>query len=103
MAAAPVAVGGIVTFYVSGLGVTTPVMQDGSLATAPLPTLNASVGVLLGGTNAKVLYAGPAPGEIAGLTQINIQVPSGLPGGLIPLLVTSGEAASQPGVTLAVK
>jgi uncharacterized protein (TIGR03437 family) len=88
---------------VSGLGITTPAMPDGSLAADPLPTLDAPVSILMGGMNAKVLYAGPAPGEIAGLTQINIQVPSGLPSGLIPLLVTSGEAASQPGVTLAVK
>jgi uncharacterized protein (TIGR03437 family) len=99
----PVAPGGIVTFYASGLGATAPVMTDGSLASVPLPILNASVGVLVDGTAADVLYAGPAPYEIAGLTQINIRIPATTPSGSAPLLVVAGGNASQPGVTLAVQ
>lgn len=101
--ATPVHAGGIVTFYVSGLGATTPIMLDGSLASSPLAKLNGAVEVFLGGVQAQVLYAGPAPGEIAGLTQINIQVPSGVPSGMVPLLVTAGGAASQPGANLAIQ
>jgi uncharacterized protein (TIGR03437 family) len=78
-------------------------MPDGSLAGVPLPQLNASVSVLVGGQPADLLYAGPAPGQIAGLMQLNIRVPSSAPSGLAPLLVVAGDSASQPGVTLAVQ
>jgi uncharacterized protein (TIGR03437 family) len=99
----PAKAGGILTFYVSGLGVTTPVMQDGALTAPPLPKLVASIHVLVAGVEARVLYAGPAPGEIAGLTQVNIQIPTSTPSGLVPLLVVAGDSASQPGVNLAVR
>jgi uncharacterized protein (TIGR03437 family) len=102
-AASPAARGGVVTIYATGFGVTTPAMTDGSLAAAPLPRLNAAVRVLVGGAAADVLYAGPAPGQIAGLTQINLRIPAAAPSGAASLLVIAGESASQPGVTLAVQ
>jgi uncharacterized protein (TIGR03437 family) len=99
----PAPPGGIVTVYVSGMGASTPAMPDGSLAMAPLPQLNASVRVLVGGTAADVLYAGPAPGEIAGLTQINIRIPQNASAGAVPLLVIAGGNPSQAGVTLSIQ
>jgi uncharacterized protein (TIGR03437 family) len=101
--ATPAAPGGIVAIYATGLGVTTPAMPDGSLAGTPLPQLNASVRVLVAGVDAQVLYAGPAPGEIAGLTQINLRIPATATGGLTPVLILAGDNASQPGVTLAIQ
>jgi uncharacterized protein (TIGR03437 family) len=92
-----------VAIYATGLGVTTPAMPDGSLAGTPLPQLNASVRVLVAGVDAQVLYAGPAQGEIAGLTQINLRIPATATGGLIPVLILAGDNASQPGVTLAIQ
>jgi uncharacterized protein (TIGR03437 family) len=102
-ASTPARRGGIVTFYAAGLGVTTPAMQDGSLAGSPLPVLSTPVRVLLGGTAVNALYAGPAPGLVSGLTQINIQIPGNAPTGLVPLLILSGESPSQPGVRLAIQ
>jgi uncharacterized protein (TIGR03437 family) len=102
-AASPASRGSVVTMYATGLGTTTPAMNDGSLAGAPLPQLNAPVQVLIGGITATVLYAGPAPGLIAGLTQINLQIPANATTGMAPLLVVSGGNASQPGVTLAIQ
>ena len=34
--------------------------------------------VTIGGVNAPVQFAGAVPGAVAGLTQINVQVPAGL-------------------------
>ena len=78
-------------------------MLDGSVAKAPLPHLNATVQVLVGGVAAEVLNAGPVPGRIAGLTEIDIRIPSAAPSGLATLLVVANGIASQPGVTLAVQ
>jgi uncharacterized protein (TIGR03437 family) len=89
--------------YATGFGLTTPPMTDGAVAGTPLPQINAPVRVLVGGVDALVLYAGPAPGLIAGLTQINLRIPTGAPSGLASLLVLAGDNASQPGVSLAVQ
>ena len=100
---APVARGGVLTLYGTGLGATTPLLGDGVLVGAPLPTLNTPVRVLVGGQPAQVLYSGPAPGLIAGVGQINIRVPANVPVGLNPVLIVAGDAASQPGVTINVQ
>lgn len=102
-AANPATRGGVVTFFVTGLGLTAPVIPDGSLTATPLPQLRAPVRVQVGGAAADVLYSGPAPGQIAGLMQINIRVPQSIATGLVPLLVIAGGNPSQPGVTLAVQ
>jgi uncharacterized protein (TIGR03437 family) len=100
---APVSRGGILTLYGTGFGATTPVLADGVLVTAPLPVLNSQVRVLVGGQEAPLLYAGPAPGMISGVTQINIRVPDTAASGLNSILIVAGDNSSQPGVTIAVK
>ncbi len=77
--------------------------QDGVLATGiaqhPLP-----VSATIGGQNAPVIYAGPSPGLIWGLTQVNVVVPDTAPvGTAVPLVITFGTRQTQAGVTLAVK
>jgi hypothetical protein len=69
----------------------------------PAPQPIVPVRVLVGGADAQILYAGPAPGLVAGLTQINLRIPTGAPSGLASLLVLAGDNASQPGVSLAVQ
>jgi uncharacterized protein (TIGR03437 family) len=50
-----------------------------------------------------VWYAGGAPGAIAGLTQINAQIPAGVtPGAAVQVVVQIGVWKSQTGVTIAV-
>lgn len=102
-ATSPASRGGIVTVYAVGLGTTTPGMKDGSLTGAPLPQLRAPIRVLVGGNTAQILYAGPAPGAIAGLMQLNIRIPDNAPTGSVPLLVMAGDNPSQPGVTLIIQ
>jgi uncharacterized protein (TIGR03437 family) len=58
----------------------------------------------IGGVPATVSYAGAAPGNVAGLLQVNVQVPAGTtPGNSVPVQVTIGGATTQAGVTIAVR
>ncbi len=50
------------------------------------------------------MYAGPSPGSVAGLFQVNAQLPNDLaPGSAIPVVLIVGSAVSQAAVTVAVK
>ncbi len=61
------------------------------------------VSLKIGGYSADLIYAGPAPG-FPGLMQINARVPSGfLPPGIHLVVLSIGTAASQSGVTIAVR
>jgi uncharacterized protein (TIGR03437 family) len=51
-----------------------------------------------------VSYAGAAPGLVAGVTQVNALIPSGVnPGSAIPIVLTIGGVSSQAGVTIAIQ
>jgi uncharacterized protein (TIGR03437 family) len=101
------ATGSVVMIYSTGGGVTTPASVDAAITPAPPPLYllkTSPVAVTIGGIAATVSYSGAAPSQIAGLTQINAQVPAGLtPGTKVPVIVTIGTWQSQPGVTMAVK
>jgi uncharacterized protein (TIGR03437 family) len=105
-AARPAAVGTVVFLYCTGAGVTVPASKDGALAslTPPFPVLATQpVTVTIGGISAQVVYAGPAPGSINGLTQINAVVPNGVKSGpSIPVVVTIGGVPSQGNLSMAV-
>ena len=63
-----------------------------------------NVAVTIGGIAATVQYAAQAPGEIAGLTQVNALVPQEIAvGPTVPVVVGIGGVQSQVGVTIAVK
>jgi uncharacterized protein (TIGR03437 family) len=102
----PAAKGDVVAIYCTGGGLTNPATVDGSItaSTPPLPRLTQDVSVTIGGFNAKVDYSGGAPQSVAGLTQINAEVPSGVtPGSSVPVVVQIGTARSQAGITMAVR
>lgn len=98
----PASSGQIVTLFITGAGQTNPPGQDGLPAAVPLPMPLLPVSVAIGGTNATIKYAGGSPGTVAGVTQVNAVVPSGLPAGNASVIVQVGSAASQGGVTIAV-
>jgi uncharacterized protein (TIGR03437 family) len=50
----------------------------------------------------EVLYAGPAPGIVAGVTQVNMRLPSPLPSGAYNLGISAGEIWTQFFVTISV-
>jgi uncharacterized protein (TIGR03437 family) len=100
----PVARGEVVVLYGTGEGVLNPISEDGSIAASPLPVPVLPVSVNVGGQQAEVLYAGPAPGLVLGLLQINARVPASIsPGNHVPVTVKVGNSTSPSGVTLAIR
>jgi len=99
----PAAPGSIVTLFATGEGQTSPAGVDGKLAAAPLPKPLLPVSVTMGSIGAYVAYAGGAPGEVAGVMQVNAQLPAGVTGPAVPVLLIVGSATSQIGATIAVQ
>lgn len=101
--ASPAAKGSVVMIYGTGAGRTTPDSEDGEVVAEPTPQA-LDVSVRIGGVEAEVLYAGAAPGLVAGVFQVNVKVPDTIVGGnSVPLMVTVGSASSQLGVSLTVE
>jgi uncharacterized protein (TIGR03437 family) len=71
----PAPQGSVLTFYVTGLGLTFPLSQDGSVSVPPLAVPVASVGASINGNQVLPQFVGAADGLIAGITQINVQIP----------------------------
>ena len=100
----PAAAGAIVVLYATGAGQTDPPGVDGQVAADPLSKLTVAVSVKIGGVDADVLYAGPAPGLVAGVLQVNCRVPASVASGpSVPVVLTVGNVPSRLGVTLAVQ
>ena len=99
----PAPAGSILTVYGTGFGITQPALLDGQIASGPAE-LVLPVTAMIGGVTATVVYAGAAPTQIAGLTQINIQVPDGLlsdPN--TPIALTIGSVTTPAGVTVSIR
>jgi uncharacterized protein (TIGR03437 family) len=97
----PAKAGSVIQIYGTGGGTVAGGATDGALATPGKQAL--PVTATVGGVAAPLLYAGPAPGEVNGILQVNVTLPSGLPSGAQPVIVTVGGAASQSGITVAVQ
>jgi uncharacterized protein (TIGR03437 family) len=99
----PAKVGDYVQLYMTGVGPANPPTADGSINAVPLPVPVAPVSVTIGGKLASVNFAGGAPGLVAGVFQVNAQIPAGIPvGNSVPVVVTVGSSNTQNGVTIAV-
>jgi uncharacterized protein (TIGR03437 family) len=93
----------IVVLYGTGEGQTNPGGIDGKLAVGTYPKPLLDVSVTIGGTDAEILYAGAAPGLVAGVFQINARLPVNTASGDVPVVVKVGTASSQSGLTVAVR
>jgi uncharacterized protein (TIGR03437 family) len=99
----PAARGSTVAFYVTGEGQTNPGGVDGSVTGTVIPPA-LPVSVSIGGVSVTSFqFLGEAPGEVAGVLQINVTIPTTASAGVVPLTVTVGSATSQSGVTIAIK
>jgi uncharacterized protein (TIGR03437 family) len=103
----PAPAGSYISLYVTGEGQTTPTGVDGKPATAPFPKPVLGVSVKLAGQNVPVTYAGGAPDLVAGLMQVNVQIPANLlqtyTGPVaVPVVVVVEFTASQANVTITV-
>lgn len=99
----PASVNSVVAIYATGLGQTTPVGSDGTIAGAILPVPSLPVSVQIGGLPAYVLYAGAAPRTVEGVFQINVRIPPLVEtGSYIPVVLHTGYFASQTNVWIAI-
>ena len=101
----PAKVGGFITIYGTGGGVTNPFGITGGFwaIAASLPTLTQPVSVTIGGTNAMVLYAGSAPTLESGYFQINVALPSGLQASSAVNLVVTVRDSSSVAVPISIQ
>lgn len=54
--------------------------------------------VTVGGLPATYQYAGSVEGQVAGLMQVNVQIPAGVqPAGYVPVVLQIGDASTTPG------
>jgi uncharacterized protein (TIGR03437 family) len=101
--------GSIVQLFLTGEGQTSPPSVTGAITTAALPPPQVTpapvlaVGVTVNGQPALYVYAGEAPGLVAGMMQLNVQIPANAPSGDLPILVSIGGNTSQKGVTVSVQ
>lgn len=101
----PALEGSYISVYGTGGGQTNPPSLDGEitpLAQYPL-VLQPFVTATIGGKNATVVYAGAAPGLVTGVVQFNLQVPTGVNGSALPIVISINGVQSQAGVTVAVQ
>lgn len=81
-ALAPAAPGSLIMVAASGLGAMQPVLDSTLIQRQAVPVRLASpVEVLLDGVACEVLFVGPMPGQVPGLIQFNVRVPSSLGSG----------------------
>lgn len=96
--------GSWVSLFATGEGELAPALAAGAIATAgsgARPVL--PIRVAIGGREAEVAYAGPAPGLLVGLMQVNVRIPEDTPQGPAAVVLTVGQASSQAGVTVHVR
>ena len=107
----PAKIGDTLSLYLTGEGNYNVVPLSGSTNTGyiipasltPLPQMSPLPTVSIGGVNASagVTYAGPVPGSIIGVLQINVVVPLGsATGQAVPVTVTIGGVTAQANVTI---
>jgi uncharacterized protein (TIGR03437 family) len=104
----PAAKGSYVVLYVTGEGQTAPPGVTGEIttvsATAPLtPQPILPVTVSINGQSAFVAFYGEAPGLVSGVMQLNVQIPTSVPSGTLPISVSVGGIASRNNVTISVE
>lgn len=100
--------GGIITLFITGAGQTAPPGVTGRVTVASpvepyTPQPLAPVAVRINGQPARVLFYGEAPGLVSGLVQLNVEIPTTISPGAVPVLVTVGAKSSREGVTVAVE
>jgi uncharacterized protein (TIGR03437 family) len=99
----PAGQGSILTLYLTGAGQTNPPGLTGGVTGGPGSTVLSTTATIQG-IPAEVLYSGPAPGLIAGVSQVNLRVPAGASSSLAaPISIRIGNAVTQDGVALSLQ
>lgn len=92
--------GDVIEIFLTGDGDLTPTLATGATPAATtaanrLPKPRQSVSVTVAGIPAGVAFVG-VPNGLAGVTQVNLTVPAGVPAGSQPIVVTMGGVSSAP-------
>jgi endo-1,4-beta-xylanase len=98
----PAAAGSVIQVFATGGGTISGGAVDGAPSPGP-GSQTLPVSATIGGIGAGVLYAGPAPGLVNGVLQVNVAVPVGLAVGPQAVVISVGVVASQDGITVAVR
>jgi uncharacterized protein (TIGR03437 family) len=99
----PAHAGDLLLFYTTGMGQTTPPLVTGQTVPLGPPYYDTvTVTATIGGVNADVIYSLAAPPYVAGLYQMVVRVPAGLPPGNQPVVATAGGRQSNT-VSIAVE
>jgi len=102
-AANPAAPGSVVQVYGTGGGALSPAVTVGNVAGDTLSKVTLPYSATVNGENAKVLYAGSAPGLVFGVYQFNVQLPTDVKAGSAKIVLQVGQSTSQSDVTVFVK
>src|SRR5262249_27653641 len=95
-AGAPAKAGSVIALYLTGAGQTNPGGAEGRRAAARLPVPVLRVTASVGGQPAPVQYAGGASGLVAGLIQVNVQIPAGVAAGsAVPVTIQVGSNSTR--------
>ncbi len=90
----PAAAGSVIVLYLTGAGATNPPSVTGSLNDFPLPQLVEPVQVSIDFADAVVEFAGPAPGLVSGVVQVNARIPANTPSGAVRVDINIGGVSS---------
>ena len=90
-ASSPAVSGSYVTIYGTGQGVSNPPETDGTIMGDTLATPVLPVEATIDGQPGTILYAGSAPGLVAGVLQINLSVPTQLLPGQHIVVISVGD------------
>jgi uncharacterized protein (TIGR03437 family) len=102
--AAPTKAGDVISLFVTGEGETTPAGVDGEVASSPASQPILRVIVTIGGKTIRPVYAGGALGDVAGVMEVNVQIPTGIESDpSTPVVVQVGNNSSQQAVTIAIQ
>ena len=100
----PAASGSIISLFGTGAGQMNPASVDGQLAGSDPARPLQPVSATIGGVPAQVTYAGPAPGLVFGVLQLNLKIPAGTPpGDAVPIMATIGPGSTQVGAAISVR
>jgi len=100
-ASSPAKPGEVIILYATGFGPTVPPTPSGQVVTSAAPVANLSaIGVTIGGQQAQVQWAGIT---IAGVWQLNVQVPSGAASGDAAIVAQIGGKSTQGGAFVTVQ
>lgn len=99
----PAAAGSVISVYITGEGQTDPPGNDGRVILTDIRRPILPVTARIGGREVSVLYAGSAPTQVSGMTQVNLLIPTDMASGVQPLEIQVGSAVSQTAVTIAVR